>query len=252
MNPRHMLLTALVALASLPAFAELRVWTDTKGKTIEAEHVRTLTDKVVLRKPDGTEIQVALDTLSDRDRKYAILQTPPRIDISVSVKNDRENRDGGRDQGSGFQVQQETVVVEVKVRKSSSQPYEGPLRAELYVIGQPEQKEAYVILDKQVSRFSFAADTSHDFTSDAISIRQLEAGQQKGVEYKGYLVVVRDKTREIIALKCSKLDYEKHAEAIMAADKGEALDAEFKPMGNVQDKLDKTPQRPNRQPGRRF
>lgn len=229
MNTKVRLLTFLSMLALIGgARAELRIWTDKTGKTIEAEHVRTLSDKVVLRQADGTEIRVSLDTLSERDRKYAILQTPPRIEISVSTDADRSNTGYGNRRG--VQVQKETVSVEVKIRKSSPSPYEAPLEAELYLIGALENIDGYIILDKQREKFSFTADANneHTFESQDVSLKQLEAGRQMGIDYKGYLIVVKDQTGGVLSMKCSKLAFEKNAEAILAGGKGAKFDADFK------------------------
>lgn len=255
MKTKFTLLTALIFIALLATtHAELRVWTDEAGKTIEAEHVRTLTDEVVLRKSDGTELRVSLETLSERDRKYAILQTPPRIDISVSVDTDRSNTGYGNRRSA--QVQEEMISVEAKIRKSSSAPYEAPLRAELYIIGSPEQKDGYVILDKRTERFSFTTenDNQHIFDSRDIKLKQLETGREQGVEYKGYLIAVRDKSRGVISLKCSKLGYEKNAEAIMAGEKGTMFDGDFKEVGQKTMEEIRTPNKPKKKtvPGRRF
>lgn len=232
--------------------AELRIWTDKSGNSIEAEHVRTLSDKVVLRKADGTEIKVSLDTLSDRDRRYAILQTPPRIEISVSTDSDRSNTGYGNRRN----VQEETVSVEVKIRKSSPSPYEAPLTAELYLIGAPENDAGYIILEKHRQKFSFTAENKnlHTFESKDVSLKQLEGGRQMGIEYKGYLIAVTDKTGEIISIKCSKLDFEKNAKAIRACEKGARLDTDYKVIERKQNKESrKSEKREQTQfPGRRF
>lgn len=231
MKIRTIVLSVVLLISALNvARAELRVWTDENGKKIEAEHVRTLTDQVVLRQSDGSEIRVSLDTLCERDRRYAILQTPPRIDISVSTDTDRSNTGYGN--RWSIQVQKESISVEASIRKSSSAPYEAPLRAELYLIGSPEQQDGYVILDKRAEPFSFSTENKnqHVFESRDIKLKQLEVGREIGIEYKGYLVAVRDKTGEVISLKCSKLDFEKNAETIMAGKKGSMYDSEFKPI----------------------
>lgn len=227
-TPIHLTFILITAVLG-SALAELRVWTDLNGQTIEAEHVRTLSDQVVLKQSDGTEIRVSLDTLSERDRKYAILQTPPRINISVSIDNDRTNTGYGNRRS--IQVQEESISVKATFRKSSSSPYEAPLRAELYLIGSPEQKDGYVILDKRAEHFSFSTENKnqHVFESRDIKLKQLEVGREIGIEYKGYLVAVRDKTGEVISLKCSKLTFEKNAVTIMAGKKGSMYDGEFKP-----------------------
>lgn len=235
------------------ASAELRVWADESGKTIEAEYVRTMTDKVVLRQADGTEIKVSLDTLSEKDRRYVVLQEPPRIDIRVSPNTSRSNTGYGT-RGPGVQVQEETVVVEVNVRKGSPAPYEAPLKAEVYVMGSPEQADGHVILDRTASRFQFTTENKneHTFSSGIVSLRQFEAGDQKGVGYSGYLVAITDKTGEVLELKCSKLDYEKNAETIMVGKKGARYDGDFEEMNQKKD--GKKPSKPRKRPlpGRRF
>jgi hypothetical protein len=227
------IITASILFSAGLATAEMRNWADKKGNIIEAEHVATLDDKVVLRKADGSEIRVSLDTLSEKDRKYAILQKPPRIEIKVSPKTDRSNTGYNRN----VQIQKETVEVEVNIRKSSSAPYEAPLHAELYVIGRPEQHDGYMILDKKVQRIQFTTenDNQQTFSSAPVVLKQLEAGKQAGVEYKGYLVVVLDRKGEIIDSKASKLDYAQNAEAIMAGSKGTKFDGDFNEFGRGKD-----------------
>jgi hypothetical protein len=208
---------------------ELRSWTDDKGKTIRAEHVHTGDGKVVLRLEDGSQIKVSLDSLSEKDRRYAVLLTPPRLEISVSPSIDRENVGVGRDFGPGAQVQQETVVLKVGIRKSSPAPYEAPLRAEIYMLGRTGQGDVYVLLDRTVSRFRFltASDTVHELSSDTVKIRQVETGRDTGVEYFGYLVVVTDVQGRVLEMKCSRLDLERNAEAIRAAQEKTTFDSEF-------------------------
>lgn len=237
--------------------AEMRLWTDSEGDTIEAEHVRTLGDSVVLRQKDDAEIKVSLDALSERDRKYALLLAPVRIDITVSPKTNRKNKGYGAGHGGGFQVQEESIVAEVGIRKSSSAPYEAPLVAEICLIGKAEQHDGYIVLDHGTSKFRFSADNKneHAFSSGIINLTQFEGGVQKGVEYEGYLVVVKNLEGEVISFKCNKLEFEKNAAAIMGAAKGSLFDGDFNPVdrealrrdGAIPEKRDK-----RRLPGRRF
>lgn len=247
------ILFAMIAFMG-STYAELRIWTDVNGESIEAEHVRTLADKVVLRQADGREIRVSLDTLSERDRRYAVLQTPPRIDISVSSDTDRSNTTYGNRRSA--QVQEETVSVEVKFRKSSPSPYEEPLTAELFLIGTPAKTGGYMILEKSKQNFSFTAEKKNEyiFASKEVNLQQLDGGRSLGVEFNGYLIAVRDKTESIIALKCSKLDFEKNAEQILAGERGDAFDDEFEPIERKQKKEARKSEKASRNPfsGRRF
>ena len=224
---RSIVCLVLTAMLIGSVHAELRVWTDKSGKTIEAEHVRTLTHQVVLRQADGTEIRVSLDTLSERDRKYAILQTPPRISIHVSTDTDRSNTGVNR----RTQIQEEEIQAEVTIEKTSSSPYEAPLRSTLVLIGETEQSGHSIILENRNEPFSFTEGSEVRFESGKISLRQVESGVERGVEYKGYMVAVVDKTGEILELKCSKLEYEKNAEALLSGARGTVYDEDFKVVG---------------------
>ncbi len=69
-NTTRAMLAGLAALSlSYTVVAEMRIWTDEAGKTIEAEHVRTMDAKVMLKLVDGSEIKVSLDTLIEKDRR---------------------------------------------------------------------------------------------------------------------------------------------------------------------------------------
>lgn len=49
---------------------EARVWTDTRGRTVEATLVRVKTNSIVMRTKDGKEYDVPLSQLSDEDVAY--------------------------------------------------------------------------------------------------------------------------------------------------------------------------------------
>lgn len=228
-----LMLTLILAACALQAKSELRIWTDENGKTIEAEHVRTLTDQVVLRQSDGTELRVSLGTLSERDRRYAIVLTPPRLDINVSRKKSSTNTSGPNNYGPGTQKTDEVLTVTATLRKTSSAPYEAPLRAELYLLGAGSQSEGYVVLDKTIERISYTAEsgTTQSFSSNDVNLQQVEHREKRGVQYEGYLLAVYDKAGDVISMKCSKLAFEKNADAVLDSGRGTVFDKSFKVMG---------------------
>jgi hypothetical protein len=60
----------------VPAAEEFRVWTDVRGKTVEARLVRVENQIVVLEKRDGQEINIPIERLSEPDRIVARLLLP--------------------------------------------------------------------------------------------------------------------------------------------------------------------------------
>jgi hypothetical protein len=235
--------------------AEIRIWTDESGKKIEAEYVHTLGDKVILRQADGSELKVSLDTLSKKDQKYAVLQAPPRIEIKASIDTDRENTGFGNRRS--FQVQEESVQCKVEIKKTSPAPYEAPLRVELYLIGKPENKDFYTILEQSHSSFSFTQENEYkySFVSDPVNLTQIEAGREKGIEYEGYLIVVKDKSGEALSMRASKTIFEKNATALMGSKKGIIFDEDFNQVSREETKEnDKQRKKSGKRkiPGRKF
>ena len=66
---------AFLLTASVTQSAD-RQWTDTKGKSMEAEFVGVT---VLLQKPDGTKTSVPLESLSEADREFVIAQLKPTV-----------------------------------------------------------------------------------------------------------------------------------------------------------------------------
>ena len=62
-----------------------------------------------------------------------------------------------------------------------------------------------------------------------MSLHQKEARKQKGIEYKGYIAIVRDLAGQIIAIKSSRPEFEKNIDALLGTQKGDIFDREFEP-----------------------
>jgi hypothetical protein len=227
---KNIIIAALaIATAATSAFAETRTWTDTKGKTIEAEQVMLLNNQVLLRLADGREIKVSLDTLGKEDRELAMLNQPPSLEVKVSAKTSRTNsslREAGP--ASRVQVQEESIGVNVSIRKQSTTPYEAELTAELYVIG--ERDNGYVVLNKTESKFAFTkgGDSEYGFSSKPVTVEKV-ADRGPGAEYKGYLLVVTDSRGEILEVKSNGGSIARASEAILAAREGAPLNTDFEP-----------------------
>ncbi len=75
----------LGALMAAPfASAETRIWTDSKGRTVDAEFMRLEAGKVYLKLADGREIPYPMDLLSAEDQAFVKEIAPP--DLGEYVK----------------------------------------------------------------------------------------------------------------------------------------------------------------------
>ncbi|MFH1497234.1 MAG: serine protease [Verrucomicrobiota bacterium] len=100
--PLRALLAALVIAAA--ARAESRIWTDTQGRTLQAELLEKRGENIVVKRDDGLVFTLPLDRLINSDREYAtawkpkLLQVPP-VETAVLLINTPDGR------GSGFLAQ---------------------------------------------------------------------------------------------------------------------------------------------------
>jgi len=219
------MLTICAGLLAATAQAEFRAWSDVNGNTVEAEYIRMAVDTVVLRKRDGKEVRVPLNTLSEGDRQYAMLLNPPRIDIVVKDDVDSSMLRARRNS----EARMEAVNVDVQIRKASSEAYDAELSLDVILIGKTLPLSRYEVLEHSRSKFAFSNENKglHECRCGPVDIRNIKGGRNQGSEYEGYLVVVRDSRNQVIAVKGSRLEFEKNAGALLDADKGDAFDEDF-------------------------
>lgn len=189
--------------------AEFRIWTDKNGDHLEAEFVCISAGKIVLQDRNNRKYRLLPESLSEKDRKYAALLVPPRLDLNVSKSKDTRS--------IGYDSEEEMLICKVTVKKTSSQPYPGDLTAELMVIGKELQSGDYIVLAK--AKETFRLGKSGDFyelSSERIRLQKYEGYyHESGTEYSGFLTVVRDPEGRVIAIKASRDTFEKKAEELL-------------------------------------
>jgi hypothetical protein len=67
---RSLLILAICVVTTLPCAAEMRTWTSTAGKTIEAEFVNAGNGRVMLRGTDGKIMNARFNALSKEDQTF--------------------------------------------------------------------------------------------------------------------------------------------------------------------------------------
>lgn len=74
---RPLLPAVLLVCLCLSAHARARTWTDTQGRTIEADYLASTATEVTLRRSDGRTFTIPLSTLSTDDREFVAQQSAP-------------------------------------------------------------------------------------------------------------------------------------------------------------------------------
>ncbi len=158
-----------------------------------------------------------------------MLQCPPKIEIKVEDKVDRETvgYTGGRQGGSEIRVQ--SVRANVSMRKTSSQPYDADLKLTVFLVGRTVQLDRYVILDRLDSTFRFTEENKGDcsFSCGPVDLRYVTGSRKAGSKYEGYIVVIRDARNEIVVSQANRNEFERNASAMLEGRKGSVFDRDF-------------------------
>jgi len=184
---------------------KVRAWTGTDGKILEAEFVVVIGDKAVLKDTSGRQRKISLSRLSNEDRLFIELATPPKFNIDFFKKSSKRMLDEGP-----FVVDPRWLprlydyVFGAKLRQTSAGEYNHELHVELFVVGEEIDGDNYILLDRQESSFTptKANGRSSEFYGDKVLVEVRDwsffADMYRGEKYGGYLVVVTDSRGEVI------------------------------------------------------
>ncbi len=200
MKMRTLILTSSIACLLLGAAeAETRGWSLKNGKTVEAEFMNIIGEKISLKTLKGKIIKVSASDLSSEDLTYIELASPPKLELSIS-KN------------SKARVFPDTLSNEIPtsdyynfkavIKKKSNKKYSFELTAELFVIGREKIGDKHTLLDYQKASFTLENKSGSVFELPSRTIEMMQFvqnGQLVGEEYAGYMIVVTDSRGEMIA-----------------------------------------------------
>jgi len=188
-----------------PVEEKLRTWGESGGKTIEAEFVTVIGDKVVLKDSRGKQRKIPLTQLSDEDRLFIELANPPKFNIDFSKKSSTRSLDAGP-----FVTNLQWVpriydfIFSTRLKQESAGEYNHELHVEFFAIGEEVNGDNYILLDRQESFFTPTKENgrSHEFSGDEVMLEVRDwtffADLYKGEKYGGYLVLVTDERGKII------------------------------------------------------
>jgi hypothetical protein len=178
--------------------AEMRVWEDTSGTSVQAEFVREMFGAVELRRPSGKLHSIALENLSAQDTDYLRTRIPPEIELSVRTEAQAKerNQNATRAEYEQFADDINVVTAEVQVKKKSSTAFNGILRAEVYLVGKEVATDHYRLSGKETFPVQFTEENQGKYTfqtsADFRVYEEYNNLETRGAEYAGFLVVVMD------------------------------------------------------------
>ena len=111
---------------------QMRVWEDVNGLQIKGKFIREIFGSIEIRRPNGELHSITIEDLSAEDLTYVRTLIPPEVEISVRASESAKERN---EEFIWANDKVTVVSANVEVRKKSRSPYQGTLKAEIYLIG---------------------------------------------------------------------------------------------------------------------
>ena len=188
----------------------MRVWTGAGGKTLEGEFVTLMAGQAVLRNAKGKQLKIPLEQLSEEDRRYIDLATPPEYGIEFSKKSEQVQppEESPFIGGDARPYQAFDFVFGAKVRQKTSRAYGHELKVEYFVFAEEVDGDNYKLVDRQASTFTPTAENKQalEFYGPKTRIQQQAVRVQapmRGTKYGGFLITITDERGKIIGHKTS-------------------------------------------------
>lgn len=199
--------------------AEMRIWTSVKGDTIEAEYVKILAGKVMLKRAgDGKILKVPASGLCKKDRDFLADLIPPKIEVDVDTDKDTKKIH----EYYSYTEKRETISATIELIQKNKEKCNRKMVCHFYVIGRHLREDVAFIMAYDKHKFDFLKSKKASFSNTPSSAEFAEGyGYDKnGTRYEGYLVYVEDTDGSIIMVKATKGAYESHLSQIKGSKKG--------------------------------
>lgn len=217
----------IVVFSGWTTLADMRIWTDQKGNSIEAEFINIIGDKVVLRSDERGVIQVPINGLCIADKKYLASNIPPKIKLDVRVLKDNKHL------GSYSDYKEETVFCKIIITKTNQEPCDKNFVVHVYLFFKNVGSNGLIAKDINTFSFDFSADSKVEFSTSPVKVEHYRSAYENykcGEKYDGYLVFIKDAQGNLICSKGSSLLYEKNISQIEVAKQGARFDAKLNPV----------------------
>lgn len=193
MGMKKIWITCLVAfLVQNVAFSEMRVWRYRSGKEFLGEYDTERLDKVYFKDEHGKAKTVPIEELSARDLKHIRTNFPPPVKVSVKVtkkKKDIHQKTTESQADDDWKV----ITANAEISLSGRTPFEGTLKAEMFMVAQEIVSQNNMMLAKQVLPVKFPTDersVTLTQTAETATYMAYTEFRRRGWDYLGYVVLI--------------------------------------------------------------
>jgi len=208
----------------------LRVWTSKGGKTLSAEYIMVIGNKVVLKTENGKQKKILIAELSPKDREYLELASPPKFNIDFSASASAVSRILNPNTGETATVARD-YQANIRLKQTSAGKYNHNLHVEFFAIGKEISGKRYVLLDRGENNFVPTEKNTCDieFKGKEVEIPDFyifksNSMQHRGLKPAGYLIIISDERGEIIQHQASNPWLWEHLENLRKLPVGAYMD----------------------------
>jgi hypothetical protein len=203
-----------------------RIWSTTDGKGVEAELVSVMGGNVVLKTIKGKQFKLPVSKLTDGDREYTELESPPEFNITFTKSSAQRILEM-----SPFNNRAPPQILDytfgVKLNQKSARVYNHELKVEFFAIAEEISGDRYILVDHQEKQFVPTKENkrSCSFSGHTVEFMKFDLdGQMRGKKYSGYLVMLTDKRGKIIQYSASSPWLWEHIENLRNIPVGRYMD----------------------------
>jgi len=180
-----------------------RIWTMQNGRSIEAEFLMVMGDKVVLKSQKGKQLKVPKNQFGSDDLHFISLSTPPQL--AINFKTNRRQLQSPEQPPRTWVRPIYIFGYEfgVNIEQKNTRDYPHELTVEYFAIGDEVDGDNFVLLDREKKTFTLTSDNKRSFSYRGDQIKTIKKAilpdtPLHGVNYGGYLVTVTDERGIII------------------------------------------------------
>ncbi|MBN2683721.1 MAG: hypothetical protein JXR40_00445 [Pontiellaceae bacterium] len=190
--------------------AEMRTWNFKTGEQLEAEFVKQYFGKIVLKDAAGKEWTLKEEdfVLSDEDKEYLALEEVPELKLEFKKSITQKNFTNVR--YAEGRPPEDRASFGAKVQQKGTGDYPFELTVEFFAIGKEIKGERYILLDRASDKFTLTKENGREFEFYSNRIVRLtdmwkdnETYSERGEQYFGFLIVVKDKRGKVVAMDAS-------------------------------------------------
>jgi hypothetical protein len=192
------------------ASAEMRTWNFRTGEQLEAEFVKLYFGKIVLKDSAGKEWTLPVEdfVLSDEDKEFLALENIPELKLEFKKSITQKNFTNVR--YAEDRPPEDRASFGASVQQKGTGDYSFELSVEFFAIGKEIKGNRYILLDRSSDKFTLTKENKREFEFYSNRVVRLtdmwtnnETYSERGEQYFGFLVVVKDKRGKVVAMNAS-------------------------------------------------